>query len=553
MIGNVVKGRMMRFEPLKVFHKKQKKVTDIGKFIQLMQMHPALQIVIHDADKETIRQLYRDSFKNDPPMMGLLKEDLQGDDSRLSMCQQFLSSQDCLKQDIHDIFGIQNFARAASNTPANLLDIGSVIGEDVAVELWHAMRPALILATKFLLDPWMEPFWVHLLYGVPSMDCNRKPYLARSPLEDDLESARKDFHDLLLVLKDRITFLWLPGKRFGTASQDGFFFHQFRSILREIDPQHRTRGLIDRITDLNHRQAPYQYAGHIAIGSEFLPHLLSSDSPARRSKDCYVRLQVALAITITHELAHAVNRFRFTSWPGTFIRPEHMAYSDVTEKLPIPQEVRQYYNPDGDILSQETFVFKSDKINEVGWSFEHALWGGVSIRFLLTEPEIDTLYARLHEGILSSPWLEVEVKDTWLDALFYKKTWDHFEDHIRQLLEAVNQPTWFCVLRYVGGIQNFDWVTYENGRALKPHEKLNETEGEIDGDVMEWYRGVRKRDVSEAVKSGHFYEKTKVCLSSRAWGFGSKLALIGKDVQRDPPEGMAPWLDFPDAEAAPPN
>ncbi|KAJ4352557.1 uncharacterized protein N0V89_007906 [Didymosphaeria variabile] len=516
----------------------------MSRFISLMQTYAAPEIVISDADKETIKDLYRDSFQNDPSMKVLLTENAQQDERYLAMPGRLLSSPGSLHTEIHSIFRIQNFAHDSSEFPANLLSIGPLIGDARALEAWHAMCPALVLATKILVDPHMEPFWFHLMYGAPMTGYNRKPYLERSPQEDDLITARKDFRDLLRTLRDRMTFFWHPSDGPTGNPLHGCYYPSFWDALCHLDPRNRGWDLYDRYKGGWFKVASYQYSGHIALSSNFLFHLLSPASPTRVSEAKYARLQVSLATTIVHELAHAIYRFRYLSSPEMFIRPEDLSRGETPGCINPDAQVKKTHDPSNVMAGQEMFVFPSDLVNEAGWSFEYSLWGGVCLMCDLIGLKVGEMQAVLWEDHLSVPDIRVPVNDKWVQALFHKKTWAHFATHIGQLLNVVKQPTTFYMGRYCMESQTFDIVLYDTSLA----------EDQIT-DIREWCRQVRKMDIAEAIKSGKFYEQTKIRMGYRAWGIGSIMRFVkaGETKDSGPPAGEAPWLDYPDADPVSPE
>jgi hypothetical protein len=297
-----------------------------------------------------------------------------------------------------------------------------------------------------------------------------------------------------------------------------------------------------------YEQSPFQLSPHNGISSKFLYHLLSPASPTRACKVTHARLQVALASTIAHEVSHAAYYLCCWSSPKKFIYPHNFSLSNATgEKIIGHNEKRAYSILYRESKKHEPFVFCSDVINEVGWSFEHVLWGGVYLDILVDKDEVDKALARKEQSRLDFPSPGVLVDDEWLRALFRKGVWKHFKSHVGKPMRGVEKPKEFYVHRYLKDVQEFTAVRSNDGRAQTPHDYLNTTEGRIKGDVREWYQDVHAMDVAEAIKTGQWYEQKMVSGGpDSCWGTGSKICRI-EDREPDAPRHKAPWLYLPQA------
>jgi hypothetical protein len=134
-------------------------------FINLLQTYAAPEITMSNDDAQTVKRLYRSSFRDDPAMKMLLAEGDRGDESSMKMAHRLLSSRHSLDDNIHGIFQYNNFAQDSSEFPANLFSAGLITGESRCLRAWHTMSLAMVLASQFLLHQTMEPFWFRLLCG----------------------------------------------------------------------------------------------------------------------------------------------------------------------------------------------------------------------------------------------------------------------------------------------------------------------------------------------------------------------------------------------------
>lgn len=402
--------------------------------------------------------------------------------------REFGNSPDVLDTRIHRVFRPSNFQNPMLQTR---------LTEGRRHQAWVNMRPALTLATKFLLDPRCGAFWNHLMYGTPVTDATtRKSYLEHSDLENDLQTARTDFAALLESLADRTTFYWRPERSEGPtlAGQTGFSFWQ---ILGEF---------IDTSRFDHFRKSAEGYNSFIGLSSKFLYNLTSQSAVTFTDNEADIRFQFLFAVTLTHELAHAIY-----GWRGL----PHVDW------------------PNGDC---EIFAFDTDLSNEIGWSWENHIWDGVILTCTLDHDAIGEVTARTWESqLLQETYVHVPTPQAWLKSLFMKDTWKDINQVIKQVPRPVGRPHFFIAQRWIDNQRMFEFVDYVNFLAAKPeHQVLNDREGPVKGDVDTWFKRVRKIDVQKAVRTGLFMTERQL---------GPRFEVIGNSLAPTPVDE-----EFPDAE-----
>lgn len=364
------------------------------------------------------------------------------------------------EEDIHPIFSNLNLERCLLESE---LSIPAVRRTTLS------MRPALALATKFLTAPELQSWWYHLIYGVPATDrSTRKSYLRASPLEEDIPTARTEFAAVLEALSRRIQFCWTTG-----ALRDGTGFDGIHSSFGFWD---MLGNFIDtsKMDLRTARKRADGYNGFIGISTRFLYHLLSPTSPARSDLQADTRLQVQLAVTLTHELAHAVYAFR-------------------------NQPFANYQYPSG-----ELHIFDTDVVNEAGASWENHIWDGVILNCSVDRDGISDMVARTWGmEVLPSPWALTYVPDAWLRDLFRDTTWGDVSGHMAKLERPMGRPNKFVAERWVRG-RGFESVWYVGGRATGEFADEFKGEGKIRGGVERWFEGRREEDMAVAVGMGAF-------------------------------------------------
>lgn len=415
-----------------------------------------------------ITHKWQQAFKGDPAMKALLAEERNGNEALNNKAglfvQEFQNSPDVLDTRIHRLFRPSNFQHAFLSV--------TKLSKPRQHEAWMRMKPALTLATRFLLAPELQAFWIHLMYGVPVSDrATKKTYLMHSGQEDDLETARTDFAALLEDLADRICFHWEPAVRGG---RNIFACHgpSFWSLLKECTD-------ISKFPMFRGLPKPAEgYNGYIGLSSIFLYHLLSPNSPTQTSIEADIRVQINLAITITHELAHAVYAWRglpFVAWHNG---------------------------------SVELFVHDTDKVsNEVGWSWEHHAFDGVTLQCNFSHDEVPAVKCMtLKTLILGEPFIWCLVPDAWLKSLFFEETWGNILQVMKDVPRPAGEPYLFRAQRFIEG-QGFQDVDYLDRLAVSPgHWFFNELEGPVpqETDVQAWFKLVRARDMRKALRTGSF-------------------------------------------------
>jgi hypothetical protein len=418
------------------------------------------------------------AFAGDAGMKALLSDEQAAgdipDQGAGLFVQEFENSPDTLHPLIHRVFRPANF-----QSPLLKVDLPDARRD----QAWVRMRPAMTLATKFLTDPSFGAFWYHLMYGVPASDpVTRKTYLMYSPREDDLKTARADFAALLDDLADRMTFYWRPAKYQGGIIT-GIQGHSFWEVMSEFVD-------ISRFEKI--RKPAQGYNGYIGLNSDFLYNLLSRNAVTRTDVEGDIRLQFLLAVTLTHEFAHAIYAWRglpFVDWPG---------YTEI-------------------------FAFDTDVSNEIGWSWENHTFGDVILSCDLNHHAIGACKARTWESeVLKETYIYAPVPDAWLKGLFLKDTWKDITQTFKQVPKPVGRPKVVCAQRYIDDQRMFEWVDYVDGFAASPgHDLLNVREGRLKDDVDAWFKAVRKSDLRKAVRTRRF--ATERLLGPRGEVLGKQL------------------------------
>ncbi|KAL5379248.1 hypothetical protein DPSP01_008523 [Paraphaeosphaeria sporulosa] len=395
--------------------------------------------------------------------------------------QEFRNSPDALGTHIHRVFRPSNWQNPM---------LQPRLTEGRRHQAWVNMRPALTLATKFLLDPRFGAFWYHLMYGTPVTDAaTRKTYLEHSNREDDLQTACADFEALLESLADRTTFYWRPEKSEGPTFA-GVTQFSFWEILKDFIDSSR----FDRL-----RKPVDSYNSYIGLSSKFLYNLMSENAVTYSDVNADIRLQFVLAVTITHELAHAIY-----GWRG-------LPHVDWTNGL------------------VEVFAFDTDISNEIGWSWENHTWDGVILACTLDHDAIGEVRARTWESeILNETYIFTPVPEDWLKSLFMKDTWKNINQAIKKIPKPVGSPHLFVAQRWINSQRGFESVEYVHGLAVNPeHQILNDREGSVKGDVDPWFKRVRKVDQQKASQTGRFVKRPQ--LGPRSEVLGQAIACVPID------------------------
>ncbi|KAJ4352523.1 uncharacterized protein N0V89_007872 [Didymosphaeria variabile] len=464
-------------------------VTEFGRSIGQMRAPVRSQEAIPEQYWWLINFNWRcGAFKNDPGMRALLGEErmegfLLDEGGSGLFVKEFQESPDAVAPRIHRVFRPSNFQNP-------LLKVK--LPEERQHQVWVNMRPALILATKFLLDQRHGAFWYHLMYGTAVTDrATRKSYLMHSPKENDLETAQADFAALLESLADRMSFYWRPAMHNG-GHVNAIYGSSFWQTLEEF---------VDITRWQNLRRRAEGYNGYIGLSSNFLYNLIGRHAPTRTHVEADINIQFLLAVTLTHELAHAIYAWRDLPCWG-------------------------FQNG-----QSELFVFDTDMSNEVGWSWEYHTFGGVSLFCDLLHDHIGKrIKARTWESmLLGETSIYTPVPNDWLKSMFMKDTWKHINQHVSSIPKPVGRPEVFVALRYIdrGGQLSVEDVEYKDGLACNPeHQLLNDLEGPVEGCVEARFKRVRKSDFRKAKRTGFL-----TTVAQR----GPRNEVLGKELVVAPP------------------
>lgn len=391
-----------------------------------------------------------------------------------------------LELQIHPIFKWENW-----HTPFYLDEAHSHIRNS-----WIAMFPAFIVATKILTGTAAEHFYFHLMCGTLETRGD-KTFLARSPLEEDFPYLRAQFKRLLRCLQQRLKFYWEVDS---VATRHATTTTSFWSALSFFDPE-LEKELSCHYPDYDPELTiGTRLQAYIGINPKYMDRLLRSPHEADfHGNRELVRLHSQLAITLCHELCHAIFSLRG-----------------------LQEDEVQMYETDLDI--------------EVGMSFEIHLWGGITISAdcLTSQREnIGPIVAREWKYISDTQHIQTVIGDTVLTKLFRDETWDDWPGFLRSIPRPSGQQSHFQAARYItrGNDRNqIRLVQYANGRAISPgcsYLNLVET-GPGDEDIEVWYRRVKQMDLEAALKSGDWgLEKIERGV------FGERLTWIGADSSDD--------------------
>jgi hypothetical protein len=487
-------------------------------YIDEILSSPSPELAISDADTFLIQEAYRKACVTDPVMKSIFglptipcsqsvanRSDFEYAGDKLnpsslndrdqmtffdSISSVDLDKEGALEHHIHPIFRWENW-----QTPFNI-DFGSSRAKDA----WVAMAPAFILATKMLTSSATEGFWHQLMCGVLVKD-EFSPYLAPCHLDQDPEYLRASFKKLLGGLQDRVKFCWAVGSdAHGWCMMAGFW-----GVLKRMDPDPALFNEIAQRYNI-HRLGTRDFGGknlsaYIGINTKYLHATLSTPFNRNRSVNVNARLHLGLAVTLCHELCHAI-------W---------MLRNIPSDKSP-------------DILAREELVFATDFRAEMGASFENYLWRGA-----IVEPNmLSSQYGgrmRVHrwEFSLLFPTFCVALEDSFAEALFREKTWEGWDDFIAAMPRPTGQPSEFFAVRYLrsGPFANkLALVTYRDGVAIgETHECLNLERGPAGRDVEVWFREVRAQDMADACATGRW----KMVKSKAGREFGSRIQSINAE------------------------
>ena len=420
-----------------------------------------------------------------PSIQGKSNSSLSDRDKQLmyeSFCSVGMNTQGALETKIHPIFRWSNWQ--------TILDVA--FGTSRARDAWASMAPAFILATKMLTSPMTEGFWHHLMCGVldDGSSLNTAPHLAPTHMGQDPEFLRANFKKLLEGLTDRVKFYWQTNSDFHAT-----FTPCFWSVLGRIDPelrsevQGRNRHLVSRV------KGKY-LLGYIGINPAYLYALLRPRRPSPDGINERARVQLSLALTLCHELSHAI-------W--------------ILRNFPY-EEVR---------------IFPTDLVNEVGESFEHWLGAGAHLDLELDDPlQLSQYSVYTWEFVYLSPTMGVHVEDSFAEAMFRAATWESQDAYAAAWPRPTGKPSRFSAQRYIrsgplaGTVQDVEYVNGQpTGEGL---ECLKHERGPAGQNVNDWFREVRARDMNDASETG----KWAIVRDQVAKGlFGYFLEYVGEDEE----------------------
>lgn len=447
-------------------------LTEIQAWIAGMQPPLKPRAVYTKLWRDKMARKWRRVLRADPAMADLLqlvKDGVAlGDYPQRELLRDLEVAEDSLDlDDIHPIFSKANMERSFLETELDFMALHKTR---------EHMRPALALATKFLTDPQLgRAFWYHLMYGAPITDmATKKTYLEADPREADEETARSDWLALLDELANRMQFNWQPS----------------RTRSGEADACHAGHGYLGLVVDAAPSMIQYQkrlnrpevgYNGFIAVAVHFLWHCLSPNSETCYDVESDLSFQLMLAITLAHEISHAVYAMR--RLPSIFFQNRHT----------------------------EVHAYSTDFRNEIGESFEDHLWKGVQIHGYIRHNWPCKLSVRTWKGaVLGQPTIYTKIPEAWLRGLFRKGTWDDFSKQIDALPRPDGETREFRADRFLHGL-GLRNVGYVDGVARLNEEDAAELDKrggnpKVEGDLDTWWNKIREADIAEAARAGHALE-----------------------------------------------
>ncbi|KAH7401608.1 hypothetical protein BKA66DRAFT_451037 [Pyrenochaeta sp. MPI-SDFR-AT-0127] len=268
-----------------------------------------------------------------------------------------------LTNDVHELFHFYNWL-------------------DLEFEHYQLLLPALRVATLLVQQSALSSWWKHTLYGDLRYDPGKGHYLARSDAELS-EGAHDSALPLLNTALPRVLRLGFypvgsrgyqfDGMNFGSTAA----FDQFCEGIQDLQPM--------VFND-----------PRIMLHSHYLWDLIYLHSCG--SAQDLEQIHLRIAITLVHELAHIVWKYR--------------QCGDVT------------YTADGTI--KEPLHQRTDSIVELGFSWEQFTFGG-SI-WAIDHPRHMTIYYTPAEVLVdpSAVKTRVVVPRWWVHMWFRKSTWDYF-------------------------------------------------------------------------------------------------------------------------------
>ncbi|KAF2279439.1 uncharacterized protein EI97DRAFT_176273 [Westerdykella ornata] len=237
------------------------------------------------------------------------------------------------------------------------------IGQKAFDVIYDRIRPALALVTRFLSIDEANDWWLHVLNGqiVQETSGNKRVYFAPGEHTRDLEAALTD-------LSAKLRFVWMA-----LPECTGTMFHTPYDVLATMDREE---------WEQKRREHHDEYSPVIGLSSVYLYHLLRPLSKAKN-----LRLQICLAGTIGHELAHA------------FYSHVHGAqYHEV------------YHNP-------------TDFMPEMGYSWEQHVFGCILSLRNIADPGIGPVRASSVENLYASPSISKPMTMEWVEKWFLLETW----------------------------------------------------------------------------------------------------------------------------------
>ncbi|KAF2659171.1 hypothetical protein K491DRAFT_216684 [Lophiostoma macrostomum CBS 122681] len=440
-----------------------------------------------------LSQIYESSFATDPPLQ-LLQSELQhpqsqppptltpsrfqGPVTRFTHLphSSFLSSNghletalpsapaDSITHDpIHPVFRPQNFDSSLS----------------IADQAYAAMRPALALATKLITTDEALGWWIHVLYGEARNDGHShayantgagagtggRPYLAPNALESNLSQAKADLAARWDALSSILVFYWRASTVRG-RSVCATTASNALQVLCELRGVPYTPPSISAGAGVG----AHTFSPRIGLSSIFLYHLISPVARQARTACEEMRVQMYLAVTLVHELAHV------------FV--ESVGFAG----------------------GYEPYIYRTDLMPEAGFSWEIWTFGVILGCAELSTLPFGTLSVRTWDMGFAFPSLKAPVHMDWVKAWFCRETWGRIGEVLRLDLlvpaSAVGRPEVFIADRYFDGSWNS--VLYRARGQI--YEAVPFRDGDFgpgpDCPVEVWFSEVALQDARMAIENG---------------------------------------------------
>ncbi|CAO2658666.1 Nn.00g063890.m01.CDS01 [Neocucurbitaria sp. VM-36] len=294
---------------------------------------------------------------------------------------------------------------------------------DLEYKHYQMMLPALRLATLLVQQPALMQWWKHTLYGKLSYDLIKGHYLAPSFIESTQVAHSRALEILNVTLPHvlRIGFCLLDTVE---RQLDGMSFGSTTTFAQFCAGDHSPRPMV-------FNNPRIMLHSHYRWDLEYLQ--------AHGSADDFEHIHLRIAITLCHELAHIIWKYRLGG--------------DVK------------YTPFG--AMKEPLHQLNDEIVELGHSWETFVFGG-SI-WAIDQPGYLITYYTPQE-VLENPTAiktRIVVPRWWIHIWFRKSFWQHFHNLFSAgELRIPNEVESGYVFRKQSPKESLEWTLFIHGAPM---------------------------------------------------------------------------------------